>query len=250
MRRWRFVVFASVAALGILALIAYPRGARCFFYKKMIASTSENLAAQPKSVEIACSEKTMPLSLGYAKTALPENWPTTVTVKGTAISIFAKNGAAVVFMPPVFDTTFSDDGNYSWSLAVARSKRQTLGAIFRMSSAEYDELIRHTFPKANNTFNQNGIGLFETERCRGIIRYGPHAEPGHINIEVWSKRGQVSQGILIHAPDADAAFRIVECVLFNLEYSIDRVPPAGTLRTSIRAALKAHHLFTENPRAG
>jgi hypothetical protein len=115
-----------------------------------------------------------------------------------------------------------------------------------MSSQEFERLMRHTFPKALDTSNQNGIGLFETEHTRGIIRFGARARPGHVNIEVWSREGQLHQGILVHESSAEAASRIVHCVLEHLRYSVDRVPPADTLRAAIRDSLESHPLFVEN----
>ncbi|TVQ03612.1 MAG: hypothetical protein EA381_01285 [Planctomycetaceae bacterium] len=249
--RWVYVlVFFAIGGFA-LAAAAYPRLARCRAYSKVVnrADASLNLQPQPTKVAIENPGASVRMSIGYADIGLPKDWAKSVTTHGSevpAIQIAGEAGEQIVFMPPFFDTALSADGGYSWYRNEASSQRVSLAKVFMMSTAEFDELIGYTLPKSLSRYNQNGIGCFATEYVRGFIRFGPKAEPGNILVEVWSKRGDLSQGMLISSRDAESASRIVQCVLANLEYSVDDVPVGDVLQTLIRSELEKHDLFRDD----
>ena len=59
------------------------------------------------------------------------------------------------------------------------------------------------------------------------------------------EEGVLSQRILISSRDAESASRITQCVLANLEYSIDDVLAEGVLQNLIRSEPENHDLFSD-----
>ena len=104
-RRVPRYILLGMLAMVVLAAVAYPPVARCVAYHRLVTLCSENLSPQPETVAIHSAEAVTPLDIGYAELALPDEWATAIRIKGTAISILARDGAALVFMPPFLTQT-------------------------------------------------------------------------------------------------------------------------------------------------
>ncbi len=250
-RRWPRIVAVAVVVLGVLTVILGPRFLRCNLYSKIISNPDarRNLAAHVKPIQVDYSKHTDTLEIGYGHAALPVGWIARITRQHGAILINPEDEESLVLMPPFYDSQLSADGDYSWTLAAAQTTEVAMAEVFFMSFSDFETLFSRTLAKANNGLNENGIGVFETDNIRGIIRYGARDTPGCINVAVWSKHGEVCQGIIIRATSSERALQLAQCVLFHLQYSVDHVPPTSELKRMIDNAITKNERFSAHPGA-
>lgn len=249
-RPWLPALGALAVVAAVLVAVAYTVVSRCVAYNRIVRlpGASGSLASRPSDIELSYADATMPFAMGYARTALPAGWSRSISIQGSAVHLVGQADERVVLMPPCFDTSLSDDGNYSEVLATTRVERVPLSALLTMSPRDFRLLAGRTYVKALNSYNANGIGHFETDDVRGIIRFGSGKAPGDVVVEVWSKSGRISQGMLIRTQDAAAAFRLARCVLCNLSYTVDRVPSEGELQKFLQDEVQGHVLYGEGTR--
>jgi hypothetical protein len=117
--------------------------------------------------------------------------------------------------------------------------------IFFMPRREFLEYLILAGAKSQNVMNQNGIGVFETQYIKGIVRFGQVKKPGVFAIEVFSKEGNICQDIRIISKDPAKSKDALLSLLGSYRFLIVEAPDEDALHELIMTELEKHDKFQE-----
>jgi len=93
------------------------------------------------------------------------------------------------------------------------------------------------FLKTVHRYNQKGIGIFETDSIKGLLRFGAASHPCKMVADIFSKNSVVVQEILITSDSEEMTKDIMFSLLSSYTYLIDKPPNESTLKELIYNAL-------------
>jgi hypothetical protein len=197
-KKKRIIWVVVVAVLLVLVIYLTPRIMVCNSYHKMISRplALETLSIKPQQVILPQPNNSCVFSLGFAEMPLCPNSIRTIRYnKGLGVSCRDdSNSITYLFALPRNPSEIT----YDLQLKMANTRPINYSEIFFSNIDEVVCRIRSAYIfKVSNVLNQNGIGIFETERIKGLIRFGRKKYPDEIEAEIFSKDGKVTQDILV-----------------------------------------------------
>jgi hypothetical protein len=156
----------------------------------------ETLSIKPQRVTLPEPNNSCVFSLGFAEMPLCPNSISSIRYnKGLGVSCRNdSNSITYLFSLPANPAEIT----YDLQVKMANAMPINYSEIFFSNLDEVVCRIRSAYIfKVSNVLNQNGIGIFETERIKGLIRFGTKKYPWEIQAEIFSKDEKVTQDILV-----------------------------------------------------
>jgi hypothetical protein len=156
----------------------------------------ETLSIKPQRVVLPQPNNSCVFSLGFAEAPLCPNSISLIRYnKGLGVSCRNdSNSITYLFSLP----GNPDEITYDLQVKMANAMPINYSEIFFSKLSNVCCRIRSAYIfKVSDVFNQNGIGIFETERIKGLIRFGRKKYPGEIEAEIFSKDGKIRQNVLV-----------------------------------------------------
>ena len=197
-KRIIWAILVVVVLLLMLRILA-PRIMACYLYHKMISRplALETLSIKPQQVILPEPNNYCMFSLGFAEMPLcPDSISSIRYMKDTrgVVCRNESNRITYFFLPP----ENPDEITYDLRVKTANAMPINYSEIFFSKLSNVYCRIRSAYIfKVSDTFNENGIGIFETEKIKGLIRFGSKKYPYQIKAEIFSKDGNISQSIVI-----------------------------------------------------
>ena len=138
---------------------------------------------------------------------------------------------------------FEDVLSFSWRMETANLRPKGVWEVFAMSDAEFHRYRVQSVDKAWNVFNDNGIGVFEAQHVRGLIRFGRLAKPEEISAEVFSNEKPTSQGILVSSASLEESRIRLITLLAAFRYTANVPDDDAELERLIRRDLEKDSRF-------
>ena len=265
MRRRTMVIVIILAAIFGFAIHSGPRLFRCYTYYRLILcnpSGLANLSGKVSKLDIPSNYDMPVLSLGYAQFGIRPDSVTAIkcTKHLEAGVIMLSDECNILFLGPWSSNWSATDANsngfsrvptifhydpfgYDFGSEAARAMPKTYIGIFFMEPRKFLEYLLLASAKSQNVMNQNGIGIFEAEHIRGIIRFGQAKSPGAFSVEVFSKQSNIIQDIRIVSNDPQKSKKVLLSILASYKFLIDEVPDEHTLQELVRSEIEKHDKF-------
>jgi len=133
---------------------------------------------------------------------------------------------------------------YSWKVKVVNTVPKTYREVFSMKRDVFEEYICLALAKVIMPHAENGIGVFETETVRGIVYFGFGGEDKtKVKAHVYSRRSNISQGILVNSDTQEKAEKALLSVLASHRFVISEAPGKEELRKIIIEEVSKHDKF-------
>ncbi len=274
----RAKILAGIAASLVLIICVWPGLSRCYFYHRFIAghstrygnsegkiwevSTLDTLAQKAVKFEIKPSYAKNNFSLGYAEFYLDQNDVCEITIVNEQIVSIKCDTYFIGFLPPTEPIDLSPDNNnqsqltpefppkdfYQAQVKAAYACPKTYFQIFFMSGYEFAEFMYLCMLKTMFINNQNGIGIFETDKIKGLIEFGEVQSPNKMVIDLYSADSAISQEIIVKSDSPEKTKDIILSLLSSYRYLIEKPLNESDLQQLILDKLSSHPLFHEyNP---
>lgn len=246
-----------------------PRVTRCFGYYCLIASKPDKL----KHLSAPCFEIKLPdeqqsmngISIGY--TQVPTDSANIERIKfyeELGVIVIDSNSVSYLFMSP-WETSKSEpnseellaepaliDSNwqpipseelYSIYLKTAQTMPKKYWEIFMMNGQEFKTYVVRATLKTVESYNYKGIGVFETDQIKGLLRFGSADSPSTMYAIVFSKQSDITQGIRVKSDFEGKSEDAMFSLLSSYRFLITELPEQDQLCQSISSELEKHDTF-------
>ncbi len=232
----------TVVALLLLILFIYsiPGLTFCCIYHNIISEplAMETLSIKPQIIELSQPNNSCVFSLGFAFVPLcPDSISSIRYTKDTGL-IFKtdSNSITYYFLLPdrpldVNEITKYSKGSikdyYDLQVRIASLTLKKYSEIFFNPHKMWLDIILARFK--TDPFNQRGIGLFETDNIKGIIRFGPKNNPCSLMVEIFSNDGNITQLITVASESPQKSKEALFSLLSSYQFTISQVPEINFL---------------------
>ncbi len=229
-----------LAAIGLAVTVVLPGVSRIRRYEKAFSRPGALavLTLSPVRVDLPQNAGEPNISLGYARFRLDPEAIRSIERRGNDKSVvqIEVESAWFLFMSPSANTPLKLDepvarafpnapvSQYDLMLRVARAAPKTWLELFLMPEGRFQVYLAEAVGKSATPRNEQGIGLFENDEIAGIIHFGEAARPGSLNAEVFSRRGDIAQGILLKAETTEEGLKRLQEILGSFSFTMERVP--------------------------
>jgi len=243
-KRIIWAVVVVVVLLLMLRIYLAPRIMACYLYHKMISRSLalETLSIKPQQVKLPEPNNSCVFSLGFAEMPLCPNSISSIRYnKGTGlICRNDSNSITYFFLLP------ENPAEITYDLQVKTANAMPINyseIFFSKPSSIYCRIRSAYIFKVSNTFNQNGIGLFETENIKGIIHFGAKNYPYTLMADIFSKDGNISQSIMILSKSPEKGKEAMFSLLSSYWFTISQVKDSNFLDELIINQLSSNSKF-------
>jgi hypothetical protein len=273
----RAKILVSIAALLVLIACFGPSLLRCYMYHKFIAdridrfgnsegnwyvSALNTISHKPVKIEIPPSNYKNNFSLGYAEFYLDQNDVCEITIINEQMVLIKCDTYGIGFFPPTETIVLPSDKNdhskskpeslpkdlYQALVKAAYAGPKTYLQIFSMPTYKFNEYMELCMFKTMFGNNQNGIGIFETDRIKGLIGFGEVQFPNKMVINVFSADSAINQNIVVRSDSPEKTRKIVMALLSSYNYLIEKPMNDSDLQKVIFDKVSVHPLFRkDNP---
>lgn len=258
-----FITAGIVAFLVVALWYIFPRLSRCYSYHKYFVSEPlafATLSHKPSIIELPEPQSSNSFSLGPAQVCIDAELIRSIRYieETESIVVECKNWSFVfldlfnVFeafddISPHLRVEYKIAGKlidtYDSEVRAAHSMPRKYSEIFLMRPDEFREYMAFCFLKSMVLFNQNGIGIFETEAVKGFVRFGGLEKPGRLLADVYSKESNICQTIVVISDSPERSKEALFLLLASYRFLIPEVPEEEKLRDLIVTALKKSDKF-------
>jgi hypothetical protein len=272
-------ILTGTAALIMLMVCLWPGLSRCSIYYKLIASNIDRIGTvgedkvwevsalkkishKPIKIEIQPSSSKNNFSLGYAEFYLDQNDVCEITIINEQIVLIKCYTYSIGFLPPAESITVADDINkhseakpellpkdfYQARVKAAYVGPKTYFQIFFMPTNEFAEYLTLCMIKLMFSTNESSIGIFETDRIKGLIGFGGMRLPNRIFIDLYTADSKISQEIIVNSDSPEKTREIALSLLSSYNYLIEKPLNDSVLTQVIFDKVSVHPLFRkDNP---
>lgn len=251
-----------LAAIGLAVAVILPGVSRIRRYEKAFSRPGAFavLSMSPIRVDLPRNTGEPNLSVGYARFRLDPESIRSIERRGndkTVVQITIE-GAELLFMQPVGNNPLELDdsaalafpngpGTYhDRTLQVAAAAPKKWLELFFMPEKRFQVYLAEAVVKTITPRNDLGIGLFETDEITGIIHFGEASNMGGLSAEVFSRKGDIAQGILLRAATKEEGLKRIQEILGSFQFTTEHAPERREdIAKLIFEALRGHPKFRE-----
>ena len=218
------------------------------------------ISHKPVKIEIPPSNCKNNFSLGYAEFCLDQNDVCEITIVKEQIVSIKCGTYFMCFLPPTKRIDLPPDNKnhsklgrelmpndfYQIQLKAAYASPKTYFQVFSMWTDEFAEYMTLCMFKTMYTANQNGIGVFETDKIKGLIGFGEVIFPNKMVVDLFSADSAIYQNIVIRSDSPEKTREIVLALLSSYTYLIEKPLNDSELQQLIFNTICLHPLFHED----
>jgi hypothetical protein len=255
----KIIIAVIIAVILLTAVVIYslPRVMACYLYYSLTSKplALETLSIKPQKIELPQPTRRCVFSLGYAESPLcPDSIYALKCTKGTGLTCKADLNSITYFFllpnrSPEVDviakySIYGIKDYYSLQLKIAEATPKSYSEIFfsKPSDSVLYVMLLALF-KAEDIFNQNGLGIFESDNIKGFIRFGAKENPCAIQAEVFSKDGKITQCIEVVSESPEKSKNSLLSLLSSYRFILSDIPDVNILDNIIISQLSNNDKF-------
>jgi hypothetical protein len=247
----------SVVFLLILGIYLIPRIMICNSYHKMISRplALETLSIKPQIINLPEHKESCLFSLGFAEMSLCPDSINAVRYH-KRLGLICKtdsNSFTYNFLFPQDSVDVNDWAQkrifgikdfYDLELSTVNAQPWTYSRIFLSKpckSMPYILLLAKF--KISDSFNERGIGLFETDNIKGFIGFGTKKNPCGIKADIFSKDGKIEQTVVVQSDSAEKSKEALFSLLSSYRFMISSPEDVNVLDEMVMAEFSDNNKF-------
>jgi hypothetical protein len=246
MSKKKRIIWVVIIAVLVLISVIYlvPHITVCYLYHSIISKplALETLSIKPQQLELPEPNNSCVFLLGFAETPLCPNSISSIRYdKGTGLICKTdSNSIKYYFLPP------ENPAEITYDLLVKTANTMPIKyseIFFSKPRSIYYRIGSAYIFKVSDVFNQRGIGLFETERIKGIIRFGTKNNPYNIKADIFSKDGNVTQSVVVGSESPEKSKAAMYNLLSSYQFTISEANDSNVLDKLIMDQLSGNSKF-------
>ena len=227
MSRRRWIISIAAVALPVAAIVIAQRVRRVVAYDRIVSkpSTARLLSVRPTTVTPEYARQTDTVNTGYSTFRVPSAKFDQLRAFETWLDLRVDDRSAVLLTEIHYDTTHSPDGNFTFTGNALNTYPAASDHVFFMSSTDLTQHTLLIMKKLSNSYGERGIAFFETDRTKGIIRYGsdPYYSDG-IHLIVWDRQWPLCQEITLTIADPQLRKETADAIAASYTFTVTSLP--------------------------
>lgn len=238
------LTFVVVIMVLLLIICSIPGIVACSLYHKIISKPQalEILSVEPQNIKLPEPNLDCNFSLGFAEMSLCPNSINTISYR-PQIGVICRtdsNCLTYSFLPP------DNPAEVTYEVLVKAANVMPLKyseIFFSKPYSIYYRIMTAYIFKVSQSFNQKGIGLFETKNIKGLIHFGSQKNPYNIMADVFSKDGNISQLISVCSGSPEKSKEAMFSLLSSYRLTISQANDSNYLDELVMSQLSGNSKF-------
>ncbi len=257
MNKRKGIIWIIIIIVAVLVIYSIPRITFCCIYHNIVSKplALETLSIKPRKIVLPEPNQSCVFSLGFADIPLCHNSINSISYRPEYGLICRTDSNCLTYFFLLPDSPLEVNTITKYSICDIKDYYDLQVKAANAMPVKYSEIVfsdpcvmvPYIVPfalfKVNNHLNQKGIGLFESEDIKGLIRFGTKNNPCSIQAEIFSKDGNITQCITILSDSPAKSSEALLALLSSYRFTISQVKDSNFLDELIINQLSGNSKF-------